>query len=368
MLHTPICDLLGIQLPILQAGMGIYKGLVTTPELVAAVSNAGGLGCLGATGLEPDELLQAIRKIRMLTDKPFGVDLIIPQKLSMREGTREEIRADIRKNFPDHWKLVQGIFESQGIKPSVIDKEYSLTEEMTDAQTQIIFEENVPVFVIALGDPAKLMARARAAGTLVAGLAGSLGNARRQVAAGVDFLIAQGSEAGGHVGVVPTFPLLPQVVDVSGAIPVVAAGGIADGRGMAAAMALGAQAVWCGTVFLFAEEANVHPIHREQMDKGRSEDFISSRTFTGKTSRVYQTEIHKVWERSGLEPLQMPHQKVLMEDFLDAARAAGRLDVVSSPCGQVAGMLNGRRPAAQIVHQMAADAEAVIRKNYACLV
>ena len=90
MLHTPICDLLGIQLPILQAGMGIYKGVVTTPELVAAVSNAGGLGCLGATGLEPDELLQAIRKIRMLTDKPFGVDLIIPQKLSMREGTREE--------------------------------------------------------------------------------------------------------------------------------------------------------------------------------------------------------------------------------------------------------------------------------------
>lgn len=362
MLRTPICELLGIRLPILQAGMGIYKGVVTTPELVAAVSNAGGLGCLGATGLEPGELRRAIRRIRSLTDKPFGVDLIIPSKLSTRTGTREEIRAEIREKHPAHWELVQRIFRDQGIAPRTIDMEYSLTEEMTRAQSDVVFEESVPLFVIALGDPAALMDRARAAGTKVAGLAGSVGNARRQLEAGVDFVIAQGSEAGGHVGVVPTFPLLPQVVDAAGSTPVVAAGGIADGRGVAAALALGAQAAWCGTAFLFAEEANVHPAHRAQLEAGRSEDFVSSRVFTGKSSRTFHNEIHKAWAASKLEPLPMPHQKVLMEDFLDAARAAGRLDVVSNPSGQVAGMLKERLPAARIVERMAAQAEEVIRR------
>lgn len=367
MLRTPICDLLGIRLPILQAGMGIYKGLVTTPELVAAVSNAGGLGCLGATGLEPEELRTAIRRVRQLTDRPFGVDLIVPSRMSTREGTREDIRADIRKRFPEHWALVQNIFERHGIASQVIDKEYSLTLEMTDAQTEVIFEEKVPVYVVALGDPGAVRQRSRGAGMLLAGLAGSLGNARRQVEAGVDFIIAQGSEAGGHVGTVPTFPLLPQVVDAAGRIPVVAAGGIADGRGMAAALALGAQAVWCGTVFLFSEESNVHPVHREQMDRGRSEDFVASRVFTGKPSRTFHNDIHKAWAESGLQPLEMPHQKVLMEDFLDAARQAGRLDLVSSPCGQVAGMLRGRKPAARIVQEMAEGACRAIRSNAAYL-
>lgn len=363
MLRTPICELLGIRLPILQAGMGIYKGLVTTPELVAAVSNAGGLGCLGATGLEPEELREAIRRIRNLTDRPFGVDLIIPSKMSTRTGTRDEIRADIRKNWPAHWNLLQEIFRQQGIPPRTIDKAYSLTEEMTAAQTEVVFEEKVPLFVIALGDPAALMQRARAAGTKVAGLAGSVGNARRQLEAGVDFVIAQGAEAGGHVGTVSTFPLLPQVVDVAGTTPVVAAGGIADGRGVAAALALGAQAVWCGTVFLFAEEASLHATHREQLAAGRSEDFVASRVFTGKPSRTYHNEIHKAWAAAKLDPLPMPHQKVLMEDFLDAARAAGRLDVVSNPSGQIAGMLQQTRPAARIVEEMAAHAEAVILRS-----
>lgn len=363
MLHTPLCDLLGIRVPIMQAGMGIYKGLVTSPELVAAVSNAGGMGCLGATGLEPAELRQTIRKIRGLTDKPFGVNLIIPAKLSTREGSRKDIREDIRKNYPAHWKLVQDLFQRQGIPNQLIDKEYSLTEELTTAQADIVFEEKVPLFVIALGDPAALMSKARAAGTKVAGLAGSVGNARKQIAAGVDLIIAQGAEAGGHVGIVPTFPLLPQVVDAAGSTPIVAAGGIADGRGLAAALALGAQGVWCGTAFLFSDEVNVHPAHREQLDRGRSEDFVVSRIFTGKPSRTFHNKIHDIWADAGIDPLPMPHQKVLMEDFMDAARKAERLDVVSNPAGQIAGMLRGKKPAARIVEEMAAGAEAVIRSS-----
>lgn len=363
MLRTPFCDRFGVELPIMQAGMGVYKGLVTPPELVAAVSNVGGMGCLGATGLPPDELRTAIRKIRSLTSRPFGVGLIIPAKMSTRGGTRREIREDIKKRYPAHWGLVQRLFKQEGLDSEhTIDLEYSLTEEMTTAQANVIFEERVPLFAVALGDPGPLAQQARQSGTKLAGLAGSVGNAKRQISAGVDLLIAQGTEAGGHVGTVATFPLVPQVVDIAGDTPVAAAGGIADGRGVAAALALGAQAVWCGTVFLFSDEVNLHPTHREQIDRGRSEDFVASRVFTGKTSRTFSNAIHKVWANADIEPLPMPHQKVLMEDFLDAARKAGRLDIVGNPCGQIAGMLHGSRPAAQIVQEMAADAEATIRR------
>ena len=363
MLRTPLCDRLGIRYPIIQAGMGIYKGVVTTPELVAAVSNAGGMGCLGATGLEPAELRDAIRKVRSLTDKPFSVDLIVPAKLSTTVGTREDIREDIRKNHPEHWQAVQDLFARFGMEPSKIDKKYSLTHELTDAQVEVVFEEKVPLFVVALGDPSRFMKRAREAGILVAGLVGSVGNARKQIAAGADIVVAQGGEAGGHVGSVATFPLVPQVVDAISPTPVIAAGGIADGRGVAAALALGAQAVWCGTAFLFSDEANVHPIHRAQLDGGRSEDFQASTVFTGKTSRAFQNEVKDFWRERGLVPLGMPHQKVLMEDFFDAARQAGKLEAVNNPAGQIAGMLKGRRPAAEIVAEMVAGAEKVIRDN-----
>jgi NAD(P)H-dependent flavin oxidoreductase YrpB (nitropropane dioxygenase family) len=362
MLRTALCEKLGIRYPVLQAGMGIFKGVVTPPALVAAVSNAGGLGCLGGSGLEPEELREAIRKIRTLTDKPFGVDLLIPSRMSAKQGSREEIRREISVAYPEHRKLVDGLFERYGVPRSKVDKAFSITEEMTSEQARVVFEERVPVFVVGLGDPGKFRDIARETGTLIAGIAGSLNNARKQVQANVDFLIVQGAEAGGHVGTIGTFPLVPQVVDAVGSLPVVAAGGIADGRGLAAALALGAQAVWCGTAFLFADEVNLHPQHREQLDIGRSEDFVVSRVFTGKTSRTFHNDVHRVWAESGLDPLPLPHQKILMEDFLDAARRAGRLDVCGNPAGQVAGMLKGARPAATIVADMVTQAEQIIRR------
>lgn len=367
MLHAGLCDIFNIRHPLIQAGMGIYKGIITTPELVAAVSNAGGMGCLGAQGLELNELRETIRKIKSLTDKPFGVDLIIPAKMSVREGSRAEIRADIQAQYPKHWELAASLFKRFDIPHTQIDKSHSLTDEVTRAQADIIFEEKVALFAVALGDPAHLMDKARAAGTKVAGLVGSVNQARKQVQAGVDMVICQGSEAGGHVGTVPTFPLLPQVVDAVKGTPVIGAGGIADGRGVAAALALGAQGVWCGTVFLFSNEVNLHPHHREQMDRGRSEDFVASRVYTGKPSRTFHNEVHKIWASAGIDPLPMPHQKVLMEDFLDAARAAGKLEYVANPGGQIAGMLKGVRPAAQIVEEIMAQAEQVIRASSALL-
>ncbi|WP_431285080.1 NAD(P)H-dependent flavin oxidoreductase [Humitalea sp. 24SJ18S-53] len=359
-LSTPLCARLSVRYPIVQAGMGIYRGLLTTPPLVAAVSNAGGMGCLGGSGLTPEELRDAIRAVRALTPHPFGVDLILPARLSTRDGTREEIRAEIRKDHPRHWAFVDALHERHGVPRLPIDLDLTWTPALTGAQTQVVLEERVPLFVVALGDPTELMPRARAVGTLVAGLVGSLGNLRRQIAAGVDLIVCQGAEAGGHVGTISTFPLLPQVVDAAGDIPVLAGGGIADGRGVAAALALGAQGVWCGTAFLFAEEAYLHPDHRAQIVDGRSEDFLATRIYTGKTARTFRNVIHAEWAATGLEPLGMPHQKVLLEDFLHSARQAGRLDLVSNPAGQVAGMLRDIRPAAAILRDLVTGAAATI--------
>lgn len=361
-LHTPLCDLLGIRYPIMQAGMGSFQGLVTPPALVAAVSNAGGMGCLGGTGLQPDELRATIRQIRALTDKPFGLTLLVPAKTSTEGGTRAEIRADIARRFPEHRRFVDSLFERFGLQPATVSMKYSLTRELTDAQVQVALEERVPFLALALGDAREWKDQAREAGTRLVGLVGSLRNVERQVASGVDIIICQGSEAGGHVGTIATLPLLPQVVDAAGSIPVVGAGGIADGRGVAAVLALGAQAAWCGTVFLFAEETGLPALQLKQLEEGQSEDFAVSRSMSGKPARMFRGEVHKAWEASGLSPLPMPHQAVLMDDFSEAASRAGRFDLVRNPAGQVAGMLRGVRPAAQIVNELVTQAAETLQR------
>ncbi len=367
MLRTRLCDLLSIRVPVLQAGMGIYRGLVTTPELVGAVSNAGGMGCIGGSGLTPEELRSTIRQVRSLTSAPFGVDLIIPAALSTREGTRAEIREDIRRNHPHHFAFVEALYEQHGVPRIPIDLDLTWTPELTDAQAQVVLEEGVALLVVALGDPAALVPRAREAGIKVGGLVGSMGNLRRQIEADVDLVIAQGAEAGGHVGSVGTFPLLPQVVDAAGGRPVLAAGGIADGRGVAAGLALGAEGAWVGTAFLFSEEVYLHPDHRAQLLRGGSEDFAATRIYTGKPARTFRNAIHAEWAAATLEPLGMPHQKVLFEDFLHAARQSGRLDLVSNPAGQVAGMLHEIRPAATILRDLVEGAERSIARLAACI-
>src|SRR5690606_39022766 len=145
-----------------------------------------------------------------LTRRPFGVDLIIPTAVSTENGTREEIRQDIAKRFPEHWALVQRLFESYGFERRKMEMSYSLTRELTHAQARVVFDEKVDVLAVALGDPAELVPEARQAGTRIAGMAGSMSNVRRHLAGGVDFIICQGGEAGGHVGTVASFPLIPQ--------------------------------------------------------------------------------------------------------------------------------------------------------------
>lgn len=351
-LKTPICDLLGIALPIMQAGMGRTHGTPTPPALVAAVSEAGGLGCLGGVGLEPAELRQAIEEIRARTSKPFAVDLLLPANLAESPPSRNEIRNVIRQKFPQHWRFLQSLHEKFGLPSVPMDKPGLLSNDYIKAQVEVVLNEQVPVFVAGLGDPSWVIQDPRARDMKVIGLAGSVRNAVRQKAAGVAAVIAQGYEAGGHTGTIANFALIPQVVDAVSPLPVIGAGAISDGRGVAAALALGAQGAWIGTAFLFAHEADMPEVHRRQLETARSEDLVISRAYTGKTARTFKNEALQAWTQSGLDPLPTPYQWVLMDDFIAAAETAGRIELVNLPAGQGAGMLAQRKPARQIVAEL----------------
>ena len=337
--------------------MGRTHGTPTPPALVAAVSEAGGLGCLGGVGLEPGELRQAIGQIRALTSKPFAVDLLLPASLAESPPTREEIRVALRERFPRHWSFVQSLYEKFRLPRVPLDKAGLLSNDHIRAQVDVVLDAKVPVFVAGLGDPSWVIEDRRARDMKVIGLAGSVRNAVRQKEAGVAAVIAQGYEAGGHTGTIANFALIPQVVDAVAPLPVIGAGAISDGRGVAAALALGAQAAWVGTAFLFAHEADVPEIHRQQLEAARSEDLVVSRSYTGKTARTYKNAVMAAWSESGLDPLPTPYQWVLMDDFVNAAEAADRQELVNLPAGQGAGMLTQRKPARQIVEELAQGAQ-----------
>ena len=365
-LKTAICERLGIEYPIVLAGMGA-RGKATPPALVAAVSEAGGLGVVGGSGLPPEVLRTQIRETRKLTDRPIGVDLILPGKVAQDAGlTRSAVRQKLRAQSPEQVAFVEGLLEKHGLEPAPVEDEFVVADtsgeggstpgnsnrNMIQQQVDVIMEEDVQLFAAGLGDPAWVVPLAKARGMQVIGLAGSPRNAVRQREAGVDIIVAQGHEAGGHTGKIANFPLIPQVVDAVAPMPVLAAGGIADGRGIAAAIALGAVGVWVGTAFLASEECAIHADNKQQLVDGRSQDFEVRHVYTGKTMRSFRNLVIEGWDDAGLATLPVPYQKILMDDFDAAAEAAGRYDLHSNPAGQGAGSIREVRPAASIMEDL----------------
>ncbi|MBI4083053.1 MAG: nitronate monooxygenase [Candidatus Lambdaproteobacteria bacterium] len=355
-LRTKLCETLNIEVPILLAGMG-SRGKATPPALVAAVSEAGGMGVIGGSGLPPEVLQEAIRETRRLTRRPIGVDLLLPATLAEGAGaTRSEVREQLRARYPEHVAFVRGLMAEHGLPEVQVDDEAVVSARFIQEQVRVVLAEDVQVFAAGLGDPAWVVPQAHQQGLVVMGLAGAPRNAQRQIKAGVDIIVAQGYEAGGHTGKIASFALIPQVVDAARPKPVVAAGGIGDGRGIAAALALGAEGVWVGTAFLVAQECAISDLQKEQIINGRSEDFEIQRFYTGKTARVVKNSVIAAWEKSGLPPLPMPYQKILMDDFNEAAVTAGRFDLHSNPAGQIGGMLTERKPAARIMEELVSGA------------
>ena len=364
-LHTPLCDLLNIKYPIIQAGMGWDKeGLTTPPALVAAVSNAGGLGCIGGSSIRPEVIRERIRAVRQLTDKPFGVDITLPKMEDVKIPDPDEVHKEIQEKFPKHAKFNDELIPRLGLTPQPPDrKSWVKTPAATREQLRVILEEKVPILIIGLGDTAEVVPLAHERGIKVMALAGAVKHALSHARKGADVIIAQGYEAGGHTGTIGNFPLIPQIVDAVRPKPVVAAGGISDGRGVAAALALGAVGVWCGTTFLVTQEGGIHPIYKKQILNGSSEDFVRTAYTSGHFARHYRSEVIKAWMGSGLDAMPTPYQGNAMDEVRRAAETANRVDLLHVPGGQVAGMLSEERnnvPAKEIVERMVNEASQIL--------
>ena len=340
-LRTRVCELLGIEYPIFAAGMGG----VSYCDLVASVSEAGGMGVLGGTFMTPEELRREIAAVRRLTDRPFGVNLLIPGDIPSPGSDRDT------PPLPDF--LQDLLPEVKGLAHRSPPR---LTLDLARSQVNVALEDGVAAIAAGLGTPDWLVEQAHRAGVKVMSLVGSASQARRLAQNGADIIIAQGAEAGGHVGQIGTFVLVPSVVD-SVAVPVLAAGGIADGRGLAAALMLGADGVWAGTRFVASAEAAAHDNHKAKILAADERDTVISRAYTGKPSRVLRNVFTERWKDHQADVLPMPWQRSWMAPLVAPAKQAGRADIANFPTGQVAGRITSIAPAAEIVREMVAEAQ-----------
>jgi enoyl-[acyl-carrier protein] reductase II len=308
-LRTPLCERLGIDYPILLAGMG---GVSMAP-LVAAVSNAGGLGIMGAANLSPDDLRAEIRKTKTLTSKPFAVDLLAP------------------------------------------------IPEMIVPYLPVLFEEEVRIFVAGLAVPEKQVPEMKRHGITIMVMTGKVAHAVRAEAAGADIVAAQGTEAGGHTGEIGTLALVPQVVDAV-RIPVVAAGGIVDGRGVVAALALGAQGAIIGTRFIATPEATAAPAYREAVARAEQDQTIRTRCYSGKPLRSLRNAYILEHEANPATIKRFPEQ-LMISSQRDVMAYWARADPEKTcmPAGQGVGAFRGIRPAADVFRDIVSDAERILQ-------
>jgi enoyl-[acyl-carrier protein] reductase II len=322
-LHTRLCELLGIQYPICQAGMAF----VATGPLAAAVSAAGGLGVIGAGTMTAVQLRQEIQRVREATDRPFGVDILFAQ-----------------------------------IKAEQTAQVVSYSEEV-NRQIEVVLEEHVPVVISGLGNPVSLLPDARRQGMKVMSLVGNVKQARRLAAAGVDVLIAQGHEAGGHTGRVGTLALVPQIVDAV-EVPVVAAGGLADGRGLVAALALGASGVWMGTRFVASKEALAHSNYKHRIVEIDEEGTVITRCQSGKPCRLIRNRFTAAWEGREHEILPFPLQMMQVgQAAAMKARYEGKVEEGGMAAGQISGMITSVKSAADIVRDVMSEATMVLQQG-----
>ena len=364
-LHTQICDLFNIEHPIVLAGMGG----ASTPELAAAVSNAGGLGVLGAAACGPAELRTWIRRTRELTDKPFGVDTLLPASVRRQQQLSDvgetstistEHHAAFARAFMEQHQLTS---PAQNRSRDRGDDLVLFSEPYFRAQMEVIIDEQVPVYAAGLGNPGPWMEQLKANGTKVIAVIGAVRHAVQVASSGIDAVVAQGHDAGGHNSPVGTMALIPQVVDAVGDLPVLAAGGIADGRGVAAALMLGAAGAWVGSAFLASREAGIHDFQKQALVDASEESTVISRSITGKPCRVLRSSWTEAWKNGELDPLPMPYQSMVSDPVMAAAVKAERQDIYPGIAGQGIGMIKAVRPAADIVADYVQGAVQALRTN-----
>jgi len=306
-MHTRVCDILGIEYPIIQGGMA----WVATAELAAAVSNAGGLGIIAAGNAPVDWVREQIKKVRTLTDKPFGVNVML-------------------------------------LSPFV------------DEVMEAVYEERVPVITTGAGNPGKYMEKLKAVNTKIIPVIPSVSLAKRMEKEGADAVIAEGTEAGGHIGELTTMVLVPQVVDAVN-IPVIAAGGIADSRAVVAVLALGAEGVQMGTRFLCSTECTVHENYKNAVIKAKDRDAVVSGRTTGHPVRSLRNKLTREFDRLEASGAGIEQLEELGRGRLQAAVYEGDVVNGSVMAGQVAGLINDIKSCKDIIRDIVDNMETVIK-------
>ncbi|MBH99920.1 MAG: monooxygenase [Acidimicrobiaceae bacterium] len=360
-MQTPITKMFGIEFPIV--------AFTHCRDVVAAVTKAGGLGVLGAVAHSDEQLEIDMNWIEdEVGGRPYGVDLIVPARYAGSEEGGLSV-ADLVEAIPGaHKEFVDELLERYGV-PVDSDTTRGWAERSDDApfsanrasrQMDVALAHQPALIANALGPPpAEMVERCHEAKVKVGALAGSRVHAERHVAAGADVIIAQGTEGGGHTGQVGSMVLLPEVVDAVAPVPVLGAGGIGRGRQVAAAMALGAAGVWCGSVWLTTEEAETHPVVKKKMLAAGSGDTLRSRSMTGKPARMLRTAWTEEWDREDTpDPLGMPLQPMLTGTAIDRINRAAHREGSGAEAlatyfvGQVVGTMNRTRGAGQVVIDM----------------
>ncbi len=361
-MRTAVTDLLDIEFPIL--------AFSHCRDVVAAVTNAGGLGVLGAVAHTPDQLEVDLEWIEdQVKGKPYGVDLLIPTHYVGEEsgGFDGGTLADLVP--ADHRRWLDELLERFDVPPLPPRDEDGELREFAGMRIDpksmaplldVAFGRSISLIASALGPPPPhLIERAGAAGVVVAALAGATEHAVRHAHAGADLIIAQGTEAGGHTGQVATMVLVPEVVDAVAPVPVLAAGGIGRGRQVAASLALGAEGVWCGSVWLTTQEAETPPAVQQKYLRAGSSDTVRSRSITGKPARMLRTPWSDAWEEAGGPgPLPMPLQPILVGEALRRINrvahqpGSGAEELVTYFVGQIVGSMNEVQPARRVVLEM----------------
>lgn len=361
-MHTELCDRLGIEFPIF--------AFTHCRDVVAAVSQAGGFGVLGVVGFSPEQIEQELKWIdEHVGDHPYGVDLVIPSKYEgqdMGKVDPAELEAQLKKLIPEgHRAFAKKLFADAGVPelPQESRRKSDLlgwTAATAAPQLDVALDHpKVKLIANALGTPPRdVIQTVHASGRLVAALCGKVDQAIKNKQAGVDIIIVQGHEGGGHTGEIGSMVLWPQAIKAVAPTPVLAAGGIATGAQVAAALAMGAQGVWTGSLWLTVAESASEPAQMESYLKATSADTVRSRSYTGKPCRMLRNEWTEAWEREGNpKPLGMPLQGMVTIDAISrSSRYADKAQKVAfNPVGQVVGMLNEVRTSREVIQQMVED-------------
>jgi NAD(P)H-dependent flavin oxidoreductase YrpB (nitropropane dioxygenase family) len=354
-LRTPVCDKFGIEFPIF--------AFSHCRDVVAAVSRAGGFGVLGALAFTPDELEIELAWIDDHIDgKPYGVDLVMPANY-VGKGGKQPDEAELRAMIPqEHWDYMEKVLAEYNVPPMPEDyKERAraaglgVDDQATRAVEVALKHDGVRLLVNALGPPpVEVVEKAHEHDVLVGALIGNKHHAEKQVAIGVDVIVAQGTEAGGHTGDVSTMVLVPEIVDAVGPdVPVLAAGGIGTGRQMAAAFALGAQGAWTGSIWLTVAEADTSKEAMDNLLAAGSRDTVRSRSMTGKPARQLRTAWTEAWEADGApKTLPMPLQGILWGEMARRVSRAHTKELSGFPVGQIVGRMNTVRPTQEVMFDL----------------